>query len=306
MSGSRLRPPRSSLRRLSGGACLIAIVAVLLPTAAGAAVPVPSCKDRQAVDYAAPLASMPGARPLPEGEFPFGPRNFSVETLGWSHVALVGSSYGYSFSGKNDPYRVLDLGWRTTATAWAVDPGGEVRRKLGTREWKVTRVKELSKLDLSFPAERPGFVRVDVRITTLTGHKLGSYRDYFRVLTRSDDTEIALDRTRVRPGEAIVAQVENRGAGYISSRSALLEVERLTDGAWEAVAQPPSPESIAGYGLFLGPGEASRCHAYVVPPDAPPGRYRLATTIRLANTKGHEELTRAFDVVRAGSETGTG
>jgi hypothetical protein len=306
VSRSRLGPPRSSLGRLLGGALILAMVLAVLPAFAAAAPATPSCESRQAVDYAAPLARMPGAHPLPEGELPFGPRNFSVATLGWSHVALVGSSFGYSFSGKHEPYRVLDLGWRTTATAWAVDPDGRVRRKLGSRQWKVDKVKELSKLQLSFPAERPGFVRVDVRIASLAGRRLGSYRDYFRVLARTEDTAIAIDRGSVHPGEAIVAQVENRGAGHISGRAAPLEVERFAGGAWEVVPQPPTPESVASFGLFLGPGEASRCHAYVVPADAPPGRYRLATTIRVANSGRHRSLTRAFEVIPAGSETGIG
>jgi hypothetical protein len=201
---------------------------------------------------------------------------------------------------------VVDLGWRTTATAWAVGRDGQVRRKLGTREWKVGKIKELSKLDLSFPAERPGFVRVDVRIATLAGRELGSYRDYFRVLARSEDTAIAVDRASVHPGEAIVGQVENRGAGHISGRAPLLEVQRFSGTSWELVPQPPSPESIAGYGLFLGPGEASRCHAYTVPADAPAGRYRLATTIRVANLGRKQVVSRSFEVVPAGSETGTG
>jgi hypothetical protein len=240
---------------------------------------------------------MPGARPLREGELPFGPRNFSVATLGWSHVALVGTSFGYTFDGKDAPYRVLDLGWRTTATAWAVDRHGQIQHKLGTREWTVGKVKELSDLILGFPAERPGFVRVDVRISSLAGHRLGAYRDYFRVLARSNDVAIAIDRATVHPGEAIVGQVLNRGAGHVSSRTALLEVERFVGGGWEVVPQPPSPESITGYGLFLGPGEAWRCHSYSIPADATPGRYRLATTVSFANLKQQKLVARAFEVV---------
>lgn len=297
MRKPRPRRPELGLRRLLGGVLAVAVVLVALPTGAGAVTGAPICTSRHAVDYAAPLAGLPGAHPLPEGELPFGPRNFGVETLGWSHVALVGSSFGYSFVGKNDPYRVLHLGWRATATAWAVDRDGRVRRQIGEREWKVGKIKELSKLQFGFPAERPGFVRVDVRFSTLTGRKLGSYRDYFRVLARTNDTTIAVDRPSVHAGEAIVGQVENRGAGHISGRDPVLEVERFAGGAWEAVAQPPSPESVAGFGLFLGPGEAGRCQRYLIPADAPAGRYRLATTIRVANAGHHELLSRPFEVV---------
>lgn len=296
MRKSRPRRPSLGLRRFLGGALAVAVVLAALPALAGAAAGKPDCESRQAIDYAAPLVDMPGARPLVEGELPFGPRNFDVELLGWSHLALVGSNFGYWFSGKNNPYRVVDLGRRATATAWAVDRHGRVRREIGKREWKVGRIKELSKLKLGFPAERPGFARIDLRFTTLAGHELGSYRDYFRVLARSDDIAITIDRPSVHAGEAIVGQVENRGTVKMSGRSTLLEVERFADGGWEAVPQPPNPESVVGSRLFLGSGEASPCHGYLIPADATPGRYRLATTVHFAGLKRHELVSRTFDV----------
>jgi hypothetical protein len=276
--------------------------AVLLPAVAGAVQGADFCKRRLAVDYAAPLAGMPGAHPLPEGELPFGPRNFSVATVGHiigrPHVALVGSNFGYTFAGKNNPYRVLDLGWRFEATAWAVDRDGRVLRRLGTRGWHVTKVKELSTLQVAFPAKQPGFIRVDVRITTLAGRTLGRYRDYFRLLEPSADVRLAVDDASVHPGERVVGLVENHGAANLSDVSPFFEVEHLSAGVWSTVPQPPSPQSIAGWGWFLTPGENGRCYGYVVPADAAPGRYRFSASASayVVNLKRKETLTAGFEV----------
>jgi hypothetical protein len=291
-------------RRL-GGALVVASVLVLLvfPAAsiAAAGEPTPDfCKRPLAVDYAAPLTGMPRAHPVPEGELPFGPRNFSVHTIGHiigrPHVALAGSNYGYTFAGKNAPYRVLDLGWRLKATAWAVNPDGRPRRKLGTRGWHVTKIKELRKLQVAFPATRPGFVRVDVRIATLGGRRLGAYRDYFRILKPSNEVRLAVENPTVHPGERAVGLIENRGAGNLSSVSAFLEVERLTAGTWMTVPQPASLQSIVGGGYFLAPGENARCDSYEVPADAEPGRYRFSASAFVGNLKRKVTLFGGFVV----------
>ena len=281
---------------------MVAVVAFVLTAlpALAAAEGSAFCKRRLAVDYAAPLAGMPGAHPLPEGELPFGPRNFGVYTvghiLGRPHVALVGSNFGYTFAGKNNPYRVLRLGWRFQATAWAVDADGRVRHKIGTRGWHVITIKELSKLQVAFPATRPGFVRVDVRISTLAGNTLGSYRDYFRVLKPSDDVRLAVEDASLRPGERAVGLVENRGAANLSRVSPYFGVEHLSGGIWSAVPQPPTPQSISGLGWFLAPGENAHCYGYTVPADAAPGRYRFTASAYIAGLQRTETLTGGFQV----------
>jgi len=297
---SARRLPGRVARRLSSA---LVVALLVFPAAAGAAEGESSpgfCKRRLAVDYAAPLAGMPGAHPVPEGELPFGPRNFSVHTaghiIGIPHVALAGSNYGYTFAGKNEPYRVLDLGWRLKATAWAVDRNGRARRELGTRRWHVTKIKELSKLRVAFPAPRPGFVRVDVRISTLSGRMLGAYRDYFRILKPSNDVRLAIEDASVHPGERAVGLVENRGAGNLSNVSRFLEVEHFTDGTWITVPQPVSPQSLVPYGFFLAPGENARCYGYDVPADAEPGRYRFSASAFVGNLKRKVTVTGAFIV----------
>jgi hypothetical protein len=306
MRRSANRLPGQVARRLGRALVVAPILSLVVFHAAAGAVGGESspgfCKRRLAVDYAAPLAGMPGAHPVPEGELPFGPRNFSVHTIGHiigrPHVALAGSNYGYTFAGKNEPYRVLDLGWRLKATAWAVDRDGRARRVLGTRGWHVAKIKELSKLQVAFPATRPGFVRVDVRISTLSGRMLGAYRDYFRILKPSNDVRLAVEDASVHPGERAVGLVENRGAGNLSSVSGMLEVEHFTGGAWMTVPQPVSPQSILPYGFFLAPGENARCYGYDVPAEAEPGRYRFSASAYVANLERKVTVTGAFTVAR--------
>jgi hypothetical protein len=279
------------------------LMLVSFPAAAGAAGGESSrgfCKRRLAVDYAAPLAGMPGARPVPEGELPFGPRNFSVHTIGHiigrPHVALAGSNYGYTFAAKNEPYRVLNLGWRLQATAVAIDREGHARRELGTRGWHVTKIKELSKLQVAFPATQPGFVRVDVRISTLRGRTLGAYRDYFRILKPSSDVRLAVEDASIHPGERAVGLVENRGASNLSSVSGFLEVEHFTGGAWMTVPQRIGPQSIVPYDFFLAPGENARCYGYDVPADSEPGRYRFSASAFVGNLNRKVMVTGPFFV----------
>jgi hypothetical protein len=301
---SARRPLGRVARRLSNPLVLALLVFPALAGAAGGESSPEStsgfCKRRLAVDYAAPLAGMPGAHPVPEGELPFGPRNFGIHTIGHiigrPHVALAGSNYGYTFAGKNEPYRMLDLGWHLKATAWAVDRNGRARRELGTRGWQVTKIKELSKLQVAFPATRPGFVRVDVRISTLSGRTLGAYRDYFRILKPSNDVRLAVEDASVHPGERAVGLVENRGAGNLSSVSAFLEVKHFTGGAWMTVPQPASPQSILPYGFFLAPGENARCYGFDVPADAEPGRYRFSASAFVGNLKRKVTVTGTFVV----------
>lgn len=287
---------------MAGGVAVavLVLVAALFPAVAGAAQGSDFCKRRLAVDYAAPLAGMPGVRPLPEGELPFGPRNFSVypigHLLGRPHVVLAGTNLGYTFAGKNYGQRVLDLGWRFEATAVVVDRDGKVLRKIGTRGWHVTKIKELNKLQVAFPARHPGFVRVDVQISTLGGRSLGKYRDYFRVLKPTDDVRLAIEDASVHPGERVVGLMENHGTVSLSVRTSYFEVEHLSGGVWSTVPQPPTPQSIAGYGSFLTPGENGRCYGYTVPADAAPGRYRFSASTYIASLKRKETVTGAFEV----------
>jgi len=291
------RGPSGSPRRRLAPICIAGLVlASLVCVPAAAAEAPPFCRERFARDFEAPLREMPRLHPPPEGELPFGPRNFGIHRIDRSPLALEGGHFGYRFGGKHERARVLDLGWRALAIAYAVDQRGRVQRLVGKRHWHVGRIKDLEKLELAFPADHPGFFRVDLRIATLDGRRHVAYRDYFRVLRRSNEVTIAVSAESVHPGEAIWGLLENAGAGQLSTPG-YLSLEREEGGAWVPVPIPPTPESVMGVRWGVGPGEVGRCQRLDVPSDAIPGTYRFSTPVNLANTGKQVTATGRFLVV---------
>lgn len=271
-------------------ACLPAGVAAESPP-----VPPEMCGREFVRDYGAPLQAMPGADPPPQGELPFGPRNFGIHRVNRSQLPLEGSNFGYRFSSKNAGSRVLQLGWRAVATFRRVSPAGGPRRVVAVRSWQVRSVKDLSELELAIPADRAGFFRVDLHLATLGGRTLARYRDYFRVLRRSNDVGVAVSAPAFRPGEAAYGQVANAGAGMIIF-PVFLEVERFDGNAWVEVPQPPSPASVADERLLMSSGEAGRCHRFDVPLDASPGLYRFLASVYVTNLQKRQTVTAQFQV----------
>jgi hypothetical protein len=292
------RGPEGSRRRLAPICLAAALLAslVCVPGLAAAAEAPSFCRERFVRDYEAPLREMPHLRPPPQGELPFGPRNFGIHRIDRTPLVLQGSRFGYRFGGKNEGSRVLDLRWRATAVARLVSREGRVRRVVGKRRWRVERVKDLEKLELAFPAEHAGFYRVDLRLATLGGRRHVAYRDYFRVLKRSNDVLIELSGDSVHRGEPVWGALEYPGAGNLTSRG-YLEVEREEEGTWVPVPRPPSARSVAGWNWLLSSGEIGYCDRFDVPPDAAPGTYRFSTAVNLANTQKKVRVTAPFAVV---------
>lgn len=290
------RGPNRPVWRWRAPLCLAGVALASLFCAAGAAAERPAfCEERYARDYEAPLRGMPGSHPPPQGELPFGPRNFSIHRIDRTPLVLEGGHFGYRFGGKNEGHRVLDLGWKASAIAWVVDATGHRQRLLGIHRWHVRKVKDLGKLQLAFPARRPGFFRIDLRFSTLSGHRLASFRDYFRVLRRSTDVDIRTNGESFHVGEAVYGLLENRGAGTIVA-PAFLEVERSESGSWIEVPQPPSPESIMRERWWMESGEVSRCHSFDLPLDAPSGSYRFSASVYVVNEQRRETVTAPFQV----------
>lgn len=290
------RGPSGSPRRRPAPICLAALLLASLLCAPAAMAEAPAfCHERFVRDYEAPLREMPRQDPPPEGELPFGPRNFGIHRIDRTPLAFEGSHFGYRFGGKHEGARVLDLGWRALAVARVVDTHGRAKRVAGSRHWRVNRVKDLDPLEIAFPAEHPGFYRVDLRIATLDGRRQVAYRDYFRVLRRSNDVSIRVSAGSVRPGETIWGLLENRGAGQLSTRG-YLDLERTEGDAWAPVPLPPTPRSVMGVGWIIGPGEVGWCQRFDVPADAVPGRYRFSTPVNLANTQKRVTVTGPFVV----------
>jgi hypothetical protein len=271
-------------RARRGGLAIAALVAALsaLAPVAGADTPPPMCEREFAVDYAAPLAAMPNLDPPPEGELPFGPHNFGIHRIERSRLALQAANFGYRFAAKNAGARVIALGWRASATLRSVSAAGEPGPAIATRRWHVRGVKNLDALQLAFPADHAGFFRVDLRLERLDGHPLGSYRDYFRVLRRRVDVKVALSAPAVHRGEAVYAQLENRGASRLNSRHGLTLEREVAAGKWSEAPQPPTADTVLGIGWLIDSGEVLPCQRYEVPADAIPGHYRFAASVNVA------------------------
>jgi hypothetical protein len=289
------RGPEVSLRRRLAPICIAGLLLTSLGCASLASAASPSfCHERFVRDYAAPLSSMPRQHPPPEGELPFGPRNFGIHRIGRTPLSLDGGHFGYRFGGKNEGARVLDLSWRATAVARSVDARGRVRHVVGERRWRADRIKDLDALEIAFPADHPGYYRVDLRIGTLDGRRRVAYRDYFRVLRRSDDFGIKVSAVSARPGESVWGALVNPGAGQIATRS-YLDLERAEGDGWVRVPAPPSPGSVMAYHVVIGPGEAGLCQRFDVPADAIPGSYRFSAPVNL-DTGKRIRVTGPFEI----------
>jgi hypothetical protein len=292
---SRRGPEGSPWRRLAPVWVAGVLLASLVCAPVAAAEAPPFCHERLVRDYEAPLRELPHRHPPPQGELPFGPRNFGIHRIDRSPLAFEGSRFGYRFGAKNERARVLNLNWRVSAVARVADASGRVKRAYGVRRWRVHRVKDLEPLEIAFPAVHPGFYRVDLRIATLDGRRHLAYRDYFRVLRRSNDVEIEVSAESVRPGETVWGLLENPGAGQLTTHG-YLGMERLEGAAWVSVPLPPTPESVLGVTWLIGPGEAGGCQRWDVPADASPGAYRFSTPVNLANTRKKVTVTGPFTV----------
>jgi hypothetical protein len=290
------RGPEASPRRRTAPSLLVGLLLAGLACAPAAAAEAPAfCGERFVRDYEAPLREMPRQHPSPEGELPFGPRNFGIHRIDRTPLALEGRRFGYRFGGKNEGARVLDLDWRASAVARAVDARGRAGAVVGRRHWRAHRIKDLSPLEIAFPADHPGYFRVDLRIATLDGRRHLAYRDYFRVLRRSNEVGVRVSAESVRPGEPVWGLLENAGAGQLSTLG-YLELERAEAGAWVSVPLPPTPRSVMGVRWVIGPGEVGWCQRFDVPADAVSGLYRFSTPVNLANTQKQVRATGSFTV----------
>lgn len=271
------------------------VVMMALVCAAGAAGATGFCKERYARDYAAPLREMPGLRPAPEGELPFGPRNLSLYLPDRAAVVLAGSALGYRLASKNPYARVLHLNWDVRATLRAVDRRGRVKRLVDQRQRRLGTVKGSDDLKFLFPAEHPGFYRVDIRFRRLGGARLGAFRDYFRVLERSVDVRLVASGSVFHPGETVYGHIENRGASRIVA-PVFLALERYEAGGWVTVEQPVTPNSVRRPSWLLEPGEISGCHGFTVSAATPPGAYRFTVSPYLVELQDRRVRTAPFRV----------
>lgn len=298
MRRSRRGPSGSPRRRWApvcvAGVLLVALLCAAAPAAAAAEEP-SFCVERYAHDYGERLGEMPRQDPPPEGELPFGPRNFSIYRPELTPVVLEGSNLGYRFAAKNGEGRTFHLGWTLRAVLNSVDSDGRFKRVLAKKQRRVDIVDDLDQLALTFPAKHSGHYRIDVRIRDLDSGKSVSYREHWRVLERSVDIDLTVSATHFHRGESVYGLVQNPGASRIFAPG-YLDLQRYEGGGWVEVPQPLSPAAVMKEDWWIEPGENAPCHRYDVPADATPGLYRFVASAYAVELQRRVTVTQPFAV----------
>lgn len=165
-------------------------------------------------------------------------------------------------------------GWTLTATLTRVRWDGRVLERVAR-----------AKLDLGNPqgktfkvGEEPGAYRLTVDFRSDTGKRLGSFGRYFRIVQPNPAFGFAINATAYRPEQTVLGRIENVGSTQLVSSGAY-RIDRLENGAWvHAPEDVPAQETFELY--FIEPGRTSDCTRFWIPPQMPPGRYRMVREVR--------------------------
>lgn len=237
--------------------------------------------------YEAPLRHLPPLyRPPIDNPLPFGPQNSVLLQEGVSRTGRIvvgGGRFGYMLSDRPRS-RSQQLGWAVTASLFSLSERGHSRGLLKRVNTRFRTTGEEPNISLVLPAEA-GFFRFDISFKR-RGKVLGTFSEYLRVLDPILEVRISTMRRAYRPGETLLARVENVGTesvGYGAGYS----IERLTDVGWSRVG--PSRTVWPRYATGLGAGEAGECMSYAIPNDLPIGRYRFSKAITSGSLDGGAE-----------------
>jgi hypothetical protein len=290
------------MRQLSSIALLLALAALAVGVAPAQAVEMhtygrPFCKGVKVRDYEAPLAHLPPVRRAPENEdLPFGPRNMSIYQSASSPVIVGEGGFGFRFF--DDTYGIrkqVHLDWDVKTTLSRIDRRGEVLRQVDGEDQYFGVVKDIGE-EMSFWLDTPrgpALYRYDIEFRDhASGKILGSYAEYLRVVKPTFHAGIAVDRDRARPGQRVLARVENRGTSWINF-GLEYAVQRLESGRW--VEQDLGVDGWLLPMILMGGGQSGWCMSYRVPADASPGRYRFVKGLGFAGRRG-KQATAAFSV----------
>lgn len=164
--------------------------------------------------------------------------------------------------------RPASLDWTFLLTLTPVNRLGHPSGTPDRRRWQVRRLRSPER-SFGMLAD-PGLFRASVTIRKIRGRTLASYRQFINVLPARDRISIGLRGGDVyRPGETVLARVENRGTheAVLPEGSALV-VERLDGGSWvNAEASGEAPSVMFEDREFLPAGRASGCSYFMIPSD---------------------------------------
>jgi hypothetical protein len=268
-------------------------------TASAASIP-ELCRGDVVRDDERPLERMPSEHPPPEGELGFGPRNLSMYPLNFgAKVVLDGGHLGYRFAAKGGNRRVLRLNWDIRAVLRAVDGEGRVLSTVDATRRRLGAVEGLDLLQFSFPAS-PGIYRIDLSFRNLSGRRLASYREHFRVVPRLVKLRLVVNEPIFGPAETAYARVLNLGTVPVGLRPGL-SIERAEGDRWVEVARPPvPPQQVNELRWTLLGGEASPCVAFRIPADVTPGLFRFASSALVFGQEVDRRTLKAVFRVRPG------
>jgi len=288
---------------------VIAVCAIgvfLVPPVLAAANPFMSegstfCDQRKPVrDFG--LSGLPPVREAPESLKGLG---YGAVTMygGWDRVMSEPYPFGYGFSERRYDGS-LPLDWTVSAQLWAIDRRGSDLEEVDRDELFIGRLSAASqpKIEVHPPEDRRGFYRFDMQIVGSEGREIASYSAHFKVVQPSWRPRLRLNRTVVRAGERLLARLENLGSRTVSYGESF-GVERRDGGTWT-----PARDLLRGRWLMwlglLGPGGSGKCNSLSIPPDTPPGSYRIVKGVGSDRwPKGREErLVAPFKVVEAGAD----
>jgi hypothetical protein len=257
----------------------------------------PFCQGVQLNDYEAPLDRLPPVRHLRlDEDLPFGPRNMSIYQAAFSPVIVGEGGFGYRFFDETYGIRKkVALDWDVETTLSRIDRRGEVLREVASEDQYFGVVREIG--DMSFWLDTPpgpALYRYDIEFRDHgTGMVLGSYSEYLRVVKPTFNAGIAVDRDRARPGQRVLARIENRGTSWVSF-GLEYAVQRREGGRW--MAQDLGVDGWLLPLITMGGGFSGWCMPYRVPADASPGQYRFVKELSFGERHDKRALAH-FDVL---------
>jgi hypothetical protein len=139
---------------------------------------------------------------------------------------------------------------------------------------------------------KPALYRLTVVFDSARGKRLASFQRYFRVVEPTVHRRLALNAPSYQPGQTVFARVENFGT-EVAAYGVPFAIERLDAGGWGIAPESPDGSWILPM-LASGPGETGPCTGFLIPPEMPPGHYRMSK--ELIRDSAGETLTAEFDV----------
>lgn len=250
------------------------------------------CQRKVLRNFAKPLQEMPKLRHLSSnGVLPGSPRGLQVSPF---NPLLNGpGSIGVVVEKRTQDGPQWD-DWMIKVKLWQVSIEGIKVRKEGTRVANLSEPDD--RRDLIFKvAQKPRFYRADIELWRKGSSTHGRYAEYFRVLNRTVDTKLRVERDRYRQGETAFIRLDNFG-NVIMSYGELYTVELYNERGWTLVPELTGP-SFAKL-LGVGRGSSSACQRVPLIGNLLPGKYRITKELSVWPRSRTRILARAeFDLV---------